>query len=422
MCALLVSNRKRSGAEWGMIQMKYDFETVYERYDSSAVEGIGKKPGKDPGAPKEGFDAIPMWVADMNFPVAPSITDELSKRIGHPFYGYYITSDAWYDAIIDWHSTRHGTKNLKREYIGYENGVLGGVATALTAFASPGDAVLIHSPAYVGLSGTIRDNGYEVVLSELKKDERGVYRMDFEDMERKIIDSKIHVAVFCSPHNPCGRVWERWELEKMMSLFEKYEVTVISDEIWSDIVFEGHTHIPLQSVSEDAKNRTVAFYAPSKTFNLAGLTGGYHIVYNKYLRDRMESKSLKTHYNSMNVLSMHALIGAYSECGAEWADELIQVLCRNVEYGCDFIKNHFDGVEVTKPEGTYMLFLDCGEWCRKHGRTLDELLCAGYDVGVAWQDGRRFYGPSHIRMNLASPFSRIKEAFSRLEKYVFVSA
>ena len=135
--------------------------------------------------------------------------------------------------------------------------------------------------------------------------------MDFEDMEKKIVKNRIHAAVFCSPHNPCGRVWERWEIEKAMELYKKYDVFVISDEIWSDLILEGHKHIPTQSVSEDARNRTVAMYAPSKTFNLAGLVGSYHIIYNTWLRERVLKESSLSHYNAMNVLSMHALVGAY---------------------------------------------------------------------------------------------------------------
>ena len=195
---------------------------------------------------------------------------------------------------------------------------------------------------------------------------------------------------------------------------------MISDEIWSDLLLNGHKHTPLQSVSEDAKNRTIALYAPSKTFNLAGLVGSYHIIYNSYLRNRVRAVGSKSHYNSMNVLSMHALIGAYKPEGQEWVDELCQVLSENVNYACDFIKTHFPGVKVSKPEGTYMLFLDCEDWCKTHKKTLDELEKAGWDVGVAWQDGRIFHGEYAIRMNLALPLSRVKEAFNRLEKYVFV--
>ena len=237
-------------------------------------------------------------------------------------------------------------------------------------------------------------------------------------MDAKLKQNKIHVAVMCNPHNPCGRVWERWELEKAMEVYKANDCLVISDEIWSDIILTGHKHTPTQSVSEDAKNRTVAMYAPSKTFNLAGLIGSYHIIYNPYLRDRVLAQSSKCHYNSMNVLSMYALIGAYQPEGYEWVDELCQVITGNVDFAYNYIKEHFDGITLTKPEGTYMLFLDCSAWCKKHGKTLDELLQAGWDVGVAWQDGRPFHGECAIRMNLALPLSRVQEAFHRLDQYV----
>ena len=311
-------------------------------------------------------------------------------------------------------------KGLTRECIGYENGVLGGVTSALNVICSKGDKVLLHSPTYIGFTGTLKNNGYDMVLSPLKKDENNVWRMDYEDMEEKLRKEKIHAAVICSPHNPCGRVWERWELEKAMELFRKYDVFVVSDEIWSDIILDGHKHIPTQSVSEDARMRTVALYAPSKTFNLAGLIGSYHIIYNSWLRDRVMKESSLPHYNDMNVLSMHALIGAYREEGYEWVDELCSVLTENVKYACEYIEKHFEGVEVSAPEGTYMLFLDCEKWCREHGKTMDELEKAGWDIGVAWQDGRMFHGEYAIRMNLALPLSRVKEAFDRLSRYVFV--
>ena len=166
-----------------------------------------------------------------------------------------------------------------------------------------------------------------------------------------------------------------------MEIYKKHDVYVVSDEIWSDLILEGHKHIPTQSVSEDARNRTVAMYAPSKTFNLAGLVGSYHIIYNDWLRERILKESSLSHYNEMNVLSMHALIGAYKQEGYEWVDELRQVLTGNAEFACNFIQEHFDGVEVSKPEGTYMLFLDCTTWCEKHGKSIDELLKAGVEVG-----------------------------------------
>lgn len=204
-----------------------------------------------------------------------------------------------------------------------------------------------------------------------------------------------------------------------MEIYKENDVYVISDEIWSDLVLHGNQHIPTQSVSEDAKNRTVAQYAPSKTFNLAGMVGSYHIIYNKYIRERVEKESSLCHYNSINLLSMYALMGAYCEEGAEWTDELREVLGENVTYACDFIEAHFPGVKVSRPQGTYMLFLDCTEWCKEHGTTIGEVQAKGYEVGVVWQDGRAFHGPCAIRMNLALPFSRVKEAFDRLAEYVF---
>ncbi len=402
--------------------MKYDFTSIMDRHgwDAVAVDGFGGRPGFGPSenAHKE-LDPIPMWIADMNFPTVPTIPAAIIRRAEHPAYGYFPTKDEYFDEIIRWQTTRNDVTGLTKECIGYENGVLGGVVSALRVFCSEGDKVLLHSPTYIGFTGALSNNGFDLVLSDLKQDENGVWRMDYEDMEAKLRDGHIHAAVFCSPHNPCGRVWERWELERAMELFRKYDVYVVSDEIWSDIILNGHKHIPTQMVSEDARNRTVAVYAPSKTFNLAGLVGSYHIIYNSWIRDRVKKQSSLSHYNSMNVLSMHALIGAYQPEGYEWVDELREVISGNVNYAYDFIKEHFEGVTLAKPEGTYMLYLDCEGWCKAHDKTLDELIQMGYDVGVVWQDGRPFHRPYAIRMNLAVPFSRVQEAFRRLDTYVF---
>ena len=394
--------------------MKYDFTTLPERkgMDAIAVDN-------PPGQPKEGFDLIPMWVADMNFLACPTIPEAIIERTKHTTYGYFSPRSEYYDSIIRWHRERNGVEGLEPEHIGYANGVLGGVTAAMNVLCSKGDNVLVHSPTYVGFTGTLTNNGYHIVHSPLVLDANGIWRMDFEDMEKKIVENKIHAAIFCSPHNPCGRVWERWEIEKAMELYRKHDVFVISDEIWSDIILSGHKHIPTQSVSEDARMRTVAMYAPSKTFNLAGLVGSYSIIYNSWLRHRIEKESSLCHYNSMNLLSMYALIGAYKDEGYEWVDELRQVITGNVDFACDYIEKHFDGVAVSKPQGTYMLFLDCTGWCQKHGKTMDELERMCWDVGVALQDGRMFHGPHHLRVNLALPLHRVQEAFHRLDQYVF---
>lgn len=397
--------------------MKYDFTTIMDRKGMDAI-AVDKIPYADVQV-KKGFSVIPMWVADMNFQTVPTIPEAIIKRTEHAAYGYFEPREEYYDAIINWQRVRNGVEGLNKDAIGYENGVLGGVVSAMNVLCSKGDKVLVHAPTYIGFTHSLENNGYHLVHSYLKQDENGIWRMDYEDMEKKLKEEHIHAAILCSPHNPCGRVWERWELEKAMALYKKYDVYVVSDEIWSDLTLTGYQHIPTQMISEDAKMRTIAMYAPSKTFNLAGLVGSYHIIYNPYLRDRIRKESSLSHYNSMNVLSMYALMGGYSEEGMRWVDELRQVLTENVDFACSYIKAHFEGVEMSRPQGTYMLFLDCRKWCETHQITIDELQKKGVEVGVIWQDGRPFHGEYAIRMNLALPKQLVEEAFERLHRWVF---
>ena len=397
--------------------MKYDFTTVLDRSgcdclaaDKIPFSGLRVDPG---------FDVIPMWIADMAFPTAPPVMDAIRKRLELPNFGYFPLSKEYYDAILDWQRRRNGVTELRPEHIGYENGVLGGVSSAIQAFTAPGDKILVHSPTYVGFTHTLDDTGRPAVHSPLVRDEKGIWRMDYEDMDRKLKENKIHFAIFCSPHNPCGRVWERWEIEKAMEVYAANDCVVISDEIWSDIILPGHRHIPTQSVSADAKERVIAFYAPSKTFSLAGLVGSYHIIYNDYLRARVQRRGVLSHYNDPNILSMHALIGGYRD-GEDWVEEMISVIDGNVRLACDFIEANFPGVSVMRPEGTYMLYLDCGEWCREHGVPIAELQARGVRCGVVWQNGEDFFWPDTIRVNLALPRARLEEALRRLKAYAFV--
>lgn len=397
--------------------MKYDFETAVDRFGKDSISA-NIIPWNV--TPDEGFSRIPMWCADMSFVAAPPVMKAINKRLEFQNFGYFELSDEYFDSIISWQSRRNGVQGLMKEHIGYENGVLGGVSSAIQALSAPGDKILLHSPTYIGFTRVLNDIGRTAVHSPLVRDEHGVWRMDYADMDRKIKENGIHLAIFCSPHNPCGRVWEREEIEKAMEVFAANHCVVISDEIWSDIVMPGNKHIPTQSVSDDAKTRTVAFYAPSKTFSLAGLIGSYHIIYNPYLRDRVTRQGELSHYNDCNVLSMHALIGAYSTEGEEWANEMISVIDENFTYACDFIGKNFPGVQVMRPQGTYMLFLDCGEWLAAHDSTLRELEYRGVRAGVIWQNGEDFFGKNSIRINLALPKALLAEALERLKKYAFI--
>ncbi len=396
--------------------MKYDFTTVMDRRGHDLIatdvvpfEGVQVR---------EGVSAIPMWVADMSFPTAPCVLEAIQERLRFPNFGYFSASEEYLQAILSWHRKRKGVTDLTPDCIGYENGVLGGVSSAIRAFSSPGDPILLHAPTYVGFTHVLEDTGRRAVHSSLKRDEQGIWRMDYEDMDRLLKKDKIHLAIFCSPHNPTGRVWELWEIQRAMEVYAANDCLVLSDEIWSDLILPVYQHIPTQSVSADAKDRTIAFYSPSKTFSLAGLISSYHICYEPRLRDRLRREGGLTHYNSQNVLSMAALVGAYTK-GESWLEELIGVLDGNIGYACDFIGEHFPEVRVMRPQGTYMLFLDCGEWCRAHGVSIQELQRRGVEAGVIWQNGEAFFGKDSIRMNLALPRTQLEEAMGRLKKEAF---
>ncbi len=401
--------------------MKYDFTTVLNRagHDAVAYDGLGLLSMTPPKPTREGFDAIPMWTADMNFHVFPGIQEAIAKRLQEPHFGYFLKSREYFDAIVGWNKERNGAVELTSECVGHENGLLGGLNSALNVICTRGDHVLIHSPTYSGFTRSIEQNGYHLVHSELKPDENGVWRMDFEDMEKKIVTHRIHAMVFCTPHNPCGRVWERWEVDQMMALCKKHDVYVVADEIWSDIIRPDCKHVPPELVSEDAKMRTVALYSTAKTFSIPGLTGSYHIIYNKALRDQIEKEASRTNYNEINLFTMHAVVGAYSAEGARWVDEMCQTIDTNMNYACDYVTKHFEGVEFFHPEGTYMLYLDCTKWCQAHGKTIEDVNQAGWDVGVAWRDGRQYRSPCHVRICVAHPLSKLQEAFDRMDKYVF---
>lgn len=396
---------------------KFDFESVVDR---TGLDSIKWEKIPIPGAAvKEGFSHIPMWVADMDFPTAPSVIAAIQRRIAaSQSFGYFdLNKVGWYEAIMKWQKERLGTLIGKREYISYENSVLGGVTNIINCYTEPLDPILLQSPTYIGFTGAVNNSGRKIVLTDLKQDTKGIYRMDFEDMEAKIVEHNIKVAIFCSPHNPTGRVWDKEEIEKYVDVCVKHNVKIISDEIWADFIVGSKKHIPTQSVSEKARMNVAAMYAPSKTFNLAGLVGAYSIIYNHEMRKLAKAKGEQSHYNIPNVLSCMALVGAYKE-GTEWVDELVKVISSNLDYAYEVITTKFKGVKTQRPEGTYMMFLDFTEFCKERNKTIDDVLEKCVSVGVICQDGRPFNGQCHARFNFACPHSSVVEAFHRLDKYV----
>ncbi len=395
---------------------RFDFTTVTDRrgLDSSKWDVI-----PIPGAEVlPGFSHIPMWVADMDFPTAPCVIAAIQARLAaSPAMGYFgLKETGFYDAIKKWQFERNGVVIEDDDVISYENSVLGGVSNVIRTYTEEGEPVLLHSPTYIGFTGTVNAAKRKIILSELKQDEEGTYRMDFEDMEKKIVENNIKVAIFCNPHNPTGRVWTPEEIQAYVELMVKHNVKIIADEIWSDFIMEGK-HTPTQSVSELAKMNVSAMYACTKTFNLAGLVGAYSIIYNKETRDKCRELAAQTHYNQPNILSVHALVGAYNE-GAPYVDELVKVIKSNQQHAYDVIQTWGGLVKTQKPQGTYVMFLDFTEFCEKRGKTMDEVLQKCVSVGVICQDGRPFHGPCHARFNFACPHSSVVEAFDRLTKYV----
>ena len=357
-----------------------------------------------------------MWIADMDFRVPDCVVSAIEDYMKTGVFGYYVPRPSYHQAFIDWERKYHGYQ-VKEEWLRFAPGVVPAFNWFLQVFTEPGDAVIVQTPVYYPFMHAVKNNSRRLVCCDLINT-GGIYTVDFTGFEKKIVENGVKLFILSSPHNPAGRVWKRDELKAMLDICKKHGVYVISDEIHHDIVFGDNVHIPSATVG-DYDKILVTLTAATKTFNLAGLVGSYHIIYNPYLRDRVRAKSSKPHYNDMNVLSMHALIGAYKPEGYEWVEELRETISGNVNFACDYITQHFEGVSVSKPEGTYMLFLDCTDWCKAHGKTIAEVEKAGWNVGVAWQDGRMFHGPCAIRMNLALPLTRVQEAFERLDKYVF---
>ena len=404
--------------------MTYNFDEIIDRRHTNALNTDGFRGYIFHAGPEKVFafkdeEFVRMWVADMEFAVAPEILDALRARIDRRIFGYTgLYDDEYYRTFSKW-CRDHYDWSFPKEQLCVSPGIIPALYQLTETLCGPDEKVLLNTPAYGYFLHAAEYASVDVLTSPLHKKADGTFEVDYEDFERKCADPACKLVFWCNPHNPTGRMWTEEELHRVAAIIEKYNLWVVSDEIHCDLIRCGRRHIPMAKVM-DRYPKLITCMAPSKTFNLAGLIGSYHIVYNETLHKRMKKESSLSHYNSMNVLSMHALIGAYSDEGSQWVDELREVLTENVKYACRFIRKNLPGVSVQQPEGTYMLFLDCEEYCRRSGRTLDEVKKAGYEVGVVWQDGRPFHGAHHIRMNLALPMEKVVIAMDRLKEYVFI--
>lgn len=382
--------------------MKYNFDEVIsregtncEKFDARA-QIFGRA------------DVIPMWVADMDFAAPSAVVDAIRKRAEHPVLGYSYRSDNYWQSIIDW-VYRHSGWKIQREWLDFTPGVVSGIVYALRAFTEPGDRIVIQPPVYHPFARQIHLNDRIVVNNPLRET-NGHYEIDFEDLDRKLTGAK--VLLMSSPHNPTGRVFTREELTRIGQLCVKHDVLILSDEIHGDIVYAPQKFIHIASINETIAARTLTFIAPSKTFNIAGLSTSVSIVPNPILNQRLQEEYAKTHADQGNIFGAVALEAAYTHCD-EWLEQLLQYLKGNVDYVCNFLQERIPSIHCVPPQGTYLMWLDFREWGMTHEEIYQFLIDkAGWGVNEGSMFGEE--GRGWMRVNIATQRSVLKQAMKQL--------
>jgi cystathionine beta-lyase len=378
--------------------MKYNFDETVVRRGTNCV--------KWDESPNE--DVVPMWVADMDFRVAPAIQKALEKRVAHGVFGYNIVPESYYEAVISWFRRRHHWE-IERSSILYTTAVVPAMSCVIKALTMPGEKVLILSPAYNCFFSSIRNNGCEVLESPLRPIDNS-FEVNWQDFEAKCADEKTTLFLLCNPHNPCGRVWRRDELQKMYNICKKHDVKVVSDEIHCELIMPGYEFVPFGTITEDC----VVMNSPSKNFNTAGLQIANIITKNPSWRRRIDRAININEVCDVNPFGIVALEAAYNE-SAEWLDELNQYLWGNYTYLCDFIGKNLPLLKVTRLEGTYLVWVDHSAL----GITTDELFNRLLNEAHVWVSPGTMYGPQtgegFIRINIACPRSQLDEALQRIK-------
>lgn len=386
----------------------YDFDQVIDRKNTNCFKwDILSKEGKNSD------DIIPMWVADMDFYVPPAVTEEMQKVLDRQIFGYQFTDDAYEQAIISWMHRRHHY-DIEKDWICYTPNVVSGLCAAIEAVSEPGDEIIIQTPVYGPFYSSIKDNDRAIVESPMKED-HGYYTMDFEDFEKKITP-KTKAMILCNPHNPCGRVWTKEELQTLADICLKHNLYIISDDIHGDLVYKGHPHTVIASLSEEIADRCIVCTAPSKTFNLAGMQIAHCMIKNPELRKRFKHTFERLHIGGGNSFEEAMVIGAYDR-SEQWVDELVAYLEDNVDLFVDYIHENIPKLNVYKPEGTYLVWVDC----RALGIPQKDLKAFFMEkCKLHVHDGLFFgaKGEGYVRFNLACPRSLVKEALERMQKVI----
>ena len=380
--------------------MTYEFDELTERRGTHCVKW-DKSP--DP-------DVIPLWVADMDFAVAPAIQEAVRRRAEHPVFGYTVVEDDYYDAVISWFKRRHHW-TIAREHILYTTGVVPAVSCAIKALTMPGERVLILSPDYNCFFSSIRNNGCEVEESVLRRGRDNRFEVDWEDFEARCADEKTTVFLLCNPHNPTGRVWAREELRRMSDICHRHEVRVVSDEIHCELIMPGHTFCPMGTVDETA----VVLGSPSKSFNTAGLQMANIVCPDDATRRRINRAININEVCDVNPFGPAAAIAAYNECEA-WIDELNRYLWENYQALRAFAERELGGWRVMPLEGTYLVWVDVSACCDSVADYCDRIL----REAKVWVNPGTMYGPlsgeGYLRVNIACPRALLMEALGRIEK------
>lgn len=380
---------------------KYDFDKLTERRGTNSYKW---------DSPVDA-DVLPMWVADMDFEVAPAITKALQERVTQGIFGYTMVPDSCYEAIVDWFKRRHGW-TLERDWILYTTGVVPAVSCALKALTLPGEKVLVQTPAYNCFFSSIANSGCQLAENELVY-EGGTYHVDFDDFERKCADEKTTVFLLCNPHNPAGRVWKRKELERMNDICLKHGVKVVADEIHCELVMPGFRFVPFASVSAACRDNCVVLNSPSKAFNIAGLQIANIICADAAVRRRIDRAVNINEVCDVNPFGVLALQAAYT-AGEEWLDELNAYIHGNYELVKDFVAKEMPKLKVVRMEGTYLVWLDVMGLESTSDELTDKLLKeAKVMVNSGTMYGRRA-GEGFIRLNIACPRARLLEGLKRM--------
>lgn len=358
----------------------------------------------------ESEDILPMWIADMDFPAPNEVNEAIIERANHGIYGYTFIDDTTKRNVTDWLKNRHNWK-VDISALTFSPSVITSLYNAITTFSEPGEKILIQTPVYTPFFTVIEDAGREVVTNPLHFNGES-YEIDFDDLEKKM-QQGVKAFVFCSPHNPVGRVWTREELTKIAELALQYDVLILSDEIHADLVFAPHKHIPIASLSEAVSEQTITFMSPTKTFNLAGLHISYIVTSNRKKRIQMEKVLNAQGFRMLNIMGIVALDAAYRH-GEEWLNQLLTIIEENKQYVLERLPNETaKKVSVIDAEGTYLLWLDFSN-LNLTDNELKKFLIEDAKVGLNAGSSYGIDGEQFMRINIACHKETLEDGLNRI--------